>query len=91
MAVKVGSTAGEGLLYKSLRVTVIVEVEIPSAITGPEPMMVEFAATGVPPIKIAVPPVFETGVSKLRVLTSALVDFKLQVESPAADVAEQVP
>ena len=78
-------------MYKSLSVTVIVEVAIPSAITGPVPVMLELAATAAPPIKMAVPPVFATGVRRLSVLTSALVDFRVQVDKPAAVVAEQVP
>jgi hypothetical protein len=40
------------------------------------------AATGAPPIKIAVPEVLETGVKILSSLTSALVDFSEQAETP---------
>ena len=86
-----GRIAGEGLLYKSLSVTVMVDNETPSAMTGPVPVMVELAATGVPPIKIAVPPTLIIGVSILSVLTSAFVDFNVHVDKPAAFVAEQVP
>jgi hypothetical protein len=87
----VGRIAGEGLLYKSLSVTVMVDNETPSAMTGPVPVMLELAETGEPPIKMAVPPVFATGVRRLRVLTSAFVDFRVHVDKPVAFVAEQVP
>lgn len=69
----------------------MVEAETPSAMTGPVPVIVVLAATGVPPIKIAVPPVFETGVRRFRVFTSALVDLRAQVESPDVLEAEQFP
>lgn len=69
----------------------MVEVETPSAMTGPDPVIVELAATGVPPMKIAVPPVFETGVKRLRVFNSALVDLSVQVERPEALEALQAP
>ncbi len=69
----------------------MVELATPSATTGLVPVIVELAATGVPPIKIAVPPTLTTGVSSLSVLTSALVDLRVQVDNPAPLVTEQAP
>ncbi len=69
----------------------MVEVETPSAMTGPVPVIVVLAATGVPPMKMAVPPVFETGVRRFSVFASALVDLRVQVESPDVLEAEQFP
>lgn len=65
------------------------EVEVPSGFTGPVPVMVEFEATGVPPMKTTFSPVFATGVRICKVLVSALVDFKVQVETPVAFVRLQ--
>jgi hypothetical protein len=84
VAEKVGLNPGVGLFEASLRVIVIVEVAAPSATTGPEPVMEELATTGIPAVNVTVPPIFTPGVAMERVLTSAIVDFKVQVETPEA-------
>ena len=61
---------------------VIAEVAVPSAYTGPVPEIPLLAATGEPPMKIAVPEVFATGVKILSNLISAFVDFSEQEETP---------
>ena len=89
--VKVGTTAGEiPLLLLSLNVIVMVEMELPSAVTGPLPVMVEFPALALPPVKTTVPPERETGVTIESVLVSALSELKVQTETPLAFVDEQV-
>ena len=70
---------------------VIDEVAIPSARTGDVPAMILFAATAVPPIKIAGPPDMAKGVSRLIVLDSAFVDFRVQLDTPAAELREHTP
>jgi hypothetical protein len=72
-------------------VTVTVEVAAPSALIGPEPVIVEFAATGVPAEKTTVPSALETGVAIERVFVSALLDARVQVEIPDAFVTEHDP
>ena len=79
------------MLLASLRVIVTVEASLPSATTGPEPVMVEFTATAEPAVKVTVLPVLITGVAIERVLTSAFVEVIVQVETPVASVTEQVP
>ena len=74
--------AVEGLLNASIKVTVTTELATPSANTGPVPEIAELAATGVPPIKTAVPPEITTGDKILIVLVSALLDFNEHVETP---------
>lgn len=78
-------------MLASLRVIVTVEVAVPSATTGDVPVIVEFAATAAPAVKVTVPPAFTTGVAIERVFTSATVDFNVHVEIPEASVEEQVP
>lgn len=70
---------------------VTVEVAEPSATTGPVPVMVEVATAGAPAVKVTVPSAFTIGEVIERVFTSALVEVKVQTESPAASVAEQAP
>lgn len=91
VAEKVGVMPATGLLPASLSVITIVEVEAPSAVTGPVPVMVEFAATADPGVNTTVPPAFTTGVAIERVFVSALAEARVQVETPEASVAEQVP
>ena len=74
-----------------MSVIVTVEASLPSATTGPEPVMLEFAATAEPAVKVTLPPVLMTGVTIERVLTSAVVESRVQVEAPVASVGEQVP
>ena len=73
----------------SLRVMVTVEVEAPSATTGPDPMIVEFAATGIPAVKITDPSALTTGVAIERILVSAVHEARVQLETPEALVTEQ--
>ncbi len=91
VALKVGVTDMSGLLKASLSVIIIVDVVVPSAVTGPEPMMVEFVGSAAPALKVTVVPVFATGVRISRVLTSALVDLSEQLDKPVAKLALQPP
>ena len=67
------------------------EVAEPSATTGPVPVMVEVATAGAPAVKVTVPSAFTIGVAIESVFTSALVEVKVQTESPDASVAEHAP
>lgn len=89
VAPKVGVRPSTGLLLASFNVTVTVDVDTPSATTGPVPVMVELAATGVPAVKMTDPSLLAIGVTIARVLVSALVELRVQVASPDAFVAEQ--
>ena len=89
VAVNVGVIPATLLLFTSFRVIVIVEIDVPSGFVGPVPVIVDVAATALPAVNITVPPVFTTGVAIARVLTSAFVDFTVQVETPEAFEAEQ--
>jgi hypothetical protein len=91
VAEKVGVWAETGLLFASFKVTVTVEVAIPLAMTGPVPVMVEFAATAAPAVKITVPPALETGVTIERVLVSAIREVKVQVACPEEFETEHDP
>jgi hypothetical protein len=84
VAVKVGVTPLTKLFPASLRVIVTVEVAVPSASTGLVPVIVEFAATAEPAVKVTVPPALTTGVAIESVLTSAVVEARVQVETPDA-------
>ena len=87
--VKVGTMLGTALLFASFKVIVIVEVELPSAVTGPVPVIVELPGLALPPVKTTVPPNRETGVTRESVLVSALSELKEQRETPLAFVDEQ--
>jgi hypothetical protein len=89
--VKVGTIPTTALLAESLSVIVTVDVATPSATTGPVPVMLEFAATAAPDWKTTVPSDFVTGVTIERVLVSAVVDARVQVETPAVVLEEHVP
>ena len=89
VAPKVGVEPETGLLFISFKVIVTVEVAVPSATTGDVPVIVEVAATGVPAVNVTVPPALTNGVAIESVLTSALVDFIVQVEDPEASETEQ--
>lgn len=88
---KVGVSPGTGLLVASRKVIVTVEVALPLATTGPEPVMVEFAATGVPAVNVIVPSVFATGVTIANVFTPESVELAVQLETPLAFEALQTP
>lgn len=75
----------------SRRVIVTVEVDVPSAETGPVPVIVELAATGAPPVKTTVPSDLNTGEVIERVFVCALREARVQVETPLVFVAEQAP
>ncbi len=89
VALKLGTTPATGLLLVSLRVTVTVEVDTPSAVTGPAAVTVELAAVGVPAVKVTFDPVFATGVASDSVFISALRLARAQVDCPEALEAEQ--
>ena len=75
----------------SFNVTVTVDVATPSAITGVVPVMLEFAATGVPAVNTTVPPALTTGVAIERVLVSASAELSVQLETPEAFELEHAP
>jgi hypothetical protein len=91
VALKVGTTPETALLEASLRVTVIVDVAVPSATTGVVPVIEELPATAEPAVKTTVEPAFTTGVAIERTFDSALVEARVQVEIPELSVDEQVP
>jgi hypothetical protein len=55
---------------------------VPLAITGPVPEILLAAAVGAPPVNVAVPPEFDTGVKIFNALISAFVDLSVQIETP---------
>lgn len=63
VAENVGVSPDTGLFPASRRVMTMVEVVDPSAVTGPVPVIVEFAATAEPAVKTTVPSAFTTGVA----------------------------
>ena len=74
----------------SLIVMVIVESAVPSASTGPLPVMVD-CEPGAPATNVTVPPALITGVAMLRVFTSAFVLVKVQLETPLVSPIVQPP
>jgi hypothetical protein len=62
VAEKVGTIPLTELLFASLRVIVTLDAAVPSATTGPVPVIVELTATAGPGVKMTVPPIFTTGV-----------------------------
>ena len=91
VAVKVGINPTTGLLKISFKVMVTEEVATPLAVTGPVPVIPEFTATAAPEVNTTEPSVFATGVRIERVLVSALVDERVQVETPEALDTEHPP
>ena len=91
VALNVGTCPATALLNASRKVTVIDEVALPSATVGSVPLMVEFAATGLPALNTTMPSAFTIGVAIESVLLSALVEARVQVETPLASVALQAP
>jgi hypothetical protein len=79
------------LLLISLKVIVTVDVAVPFAMTGPEPVIVEFAATAPPAIKTTDPSALETGVAIERIFVSDLSEVIVQVEIPRSSVTEHAP
>jgi len=88
-AVKTGVVPTTALLLASLNVMVTADVATPSAVTGPVPVMFEFAIVAAPAMNVTSSPVFTTGVAIAKVLISALVDLRVQVDAPEASVALQ--
>jgi len=66
-----------------------VEVATPLAVTGPEPVIVEFSATAESAVNNTEPSDLETGVAIVRVFDSALSELKVQVEIPEAFVTDK--
>jgi hypothetical protein len=91
VAEKVGVCPETLLLFVSLRVMVTVEVATPFANIGPEPVIVEVAATAAPAVKTTVPSALTTGVAIDRVLVSAFKEETVHVEIPEAFVTEHDP
>lgn len=91
VAAKVGVCPETGLLEASLSVIVMVEVDTPSAATGPVPVIEEFATETAPTLNRTVPSVLLIGVAIERVLSSAVVDLSVQFDAPEASVTEQAP
>jgi hypothetical protein len=90
VALKVGTIPATPTLLESFKVIVTVEVELPLAVTGPVAEILEFAATTEPGEKTTVPPMM-VGLVILKTFVSAVVDFKVQVETPEALDAEHAP
>ena len=67
------------------------EVATPSGSTGPVPVMVDVELLALPAAKITVPPLTLTGEVMDKVFVSALVDFKVHVDTPDAFEEEHVP
>ena len=91
LAEKVGVTPGTGFAFASFNVMVIADVEVPLAVTGVVPLIVELAATGTPAVNVTVPPATTTGVTSDKVFVSAVVEARVQVDTPVVLEAEQVP
>ena len=91
MPVSIGVNPATGLLLISFKVMVTVDVAEPLAMTGPEPVIDEFAATAPPAMKSTVPSVLDTGVIIERVFVSDLKEAIVQVETPEASLNEHSP
>jgi hypothetical protein len=93
VAENVGEIPEIKLLNASFIVIVTVAEAIPFATVGPVAVIVDAPALGVPAIKDVIVEVMAPleGVRIFIVLASALVDFKVQVESPLTSVTEQAP
>jgi len=91
VAAKVGVTPETGFAFTSFNVIVITDVEVPFAVIPLVPLIVELAATGAPAVNVTVPPVSATGVTIDKVFISAVVEARVQFDTPAALEAEQTP
>ena len=63
----------------------MVETEVPLAVTGPLPLMLEFPLTGDPAVKTRVPPARPAtlaGETQVKVLISAWVELRVQIDIP---------
>ncbi len=89
VAEKVGVVPEIGLLLASKIVMVIVEVELPSATIELVPVIVDVATAGESATKVTAPSALVIGEAMERVLTSALVEVMVQVETPEPLVEEQ--
>jgi len=90
VALKVGVWFGTGLFPESRSVTVTVLVATPSARIDVVPVIVEVAADGAPAMKVTFPSALLMGAVIERVLTSATVEVRVQLETPLAFVTEQI-
>ncbi len=91
VAVKAGVVPETGFEFASKSVIVMVPVDAPSATTGPpEATIVEVTAEAAPAANTMVLPM-TAGLFIRTVLVSALVDARVQVETPLAFEALQVP
>jgi hypothetical protein len=91
VALKVGTIPPTAMCEASLSVIVIVEVELPSAVTGVVPVIEEFPATTAVGANTTVPPLIESGEVSESVLVSAVEEARVQVEVPPTLVAEHAP
>lgn len=91
VALKVGVKPDIGFPEISLSEILIVAAAIPFAIVGPEERIVDVDALAGPEIKVTFPPVEAEGRMTFNVFDSALMDFKVQKESPLASEEEQAP
>jgi hypothetical protein len=93
VAVNVGIIPRIGLLKASFNVIVTLDEAIPSATVKPLAMIVDVVELGAPTTKVTVVEAMEVvaGVRTRTVLTSALVDFKVQVEFPLESVVVHNP
>jgi hypothetical protein len=83
---------GTTLLFASLSVMVTVDSAAPSATNGDVPVIVEFEAVGREEEKLTVvEPVTAMGEVNCSVFISALVEARVQVETPVESVAKQAP
>ena len=91
VAENVGVCPDTGLLKASFKVMVTVEVATPSATIGVVPVIVELAATALLGVNVTSLPVTATGEVNWRVFTSAVVEARVQRESPLAFETEHIP
>ncbi len=89
VAVKVGVVPAMTLLFASLRVIVMVEVVVLSAITGPVPEILDVAIAAAPGVNTTVPSDLVTGLVIRRVFVSDLVDENEHTATPPASLIEQ--
>jgi hypothetical protein len=91
VAANVGTKLPTGALLESFKVTVMVDVEVPFAVTGVVPEILELLALTVLVTNATVPPILFTGDVMVKILVSPTVDFNVQFEIPEILVAEHAP
>jgi hypothetical protein len=91
VAAKVGTIFPTGALLESFNVTVIVDVEVPFAVTGVVPEILELPALTLLVTNATVPPILFTGDVIVKIFVSPTVDFNWQVEIPEILVTEHAP